>query len=279
MGVNMRKRYCLILWVILLSFWPWISAGAVMAAEEGFADQYYRIQDLGDILTAEEEQTLLSLLDEISIRQKMDVVIVTEDTLDGDDPQKCADDVYEFCQFGYGPDKDGILLMIDMDGGSCTISTGGYGITAFTDVGIDYLLDGVTEEFADGNYAEGLTTYAKRCDAMITQARVGEPFDADSMPRKPLSLIWAGISLAVGTGAAAVIVGVMKSQLKTVRQQKTAVNYVRQGSMRLTRQSDQFLYHHIDRVEKPKENRSGSASTTHRSSSGTEHGGGTRKFK
>lgn len=257
----------------------WNATGRVLAAEEGFADEYYRVQDLGDILTDEEEQNLLSLLDEISIRQNMDVVIVTEDTLNGVDPQEYADDIYDTCHFGYGVDKDGLLLLVDMDSGSCTISTCGYGITAFTDAGIDYLLEDVTESFKDGKYAEGLTDYAEQCDTFITQARNGEPFDKGSLPREPLSPVWIVISLAVGIVVSAVIVGVMKSQLKTVYQQKKASDYVRPGSMRLTQQSDQFLYRNVERIEKPKENKSGSGSTTHSSSSGTTHGGGTKSFK
>lgn len=273
-----NKRYA-ILWIFLLVFLFCIPARTALAEEKGFSDAYYRVQDRGSILTEEEEQTLLSLLDEISIRQKMDVAIVTEKSLDGEDPQQYADNVYEYCQFGYGADKDGILLLMDMDGGNCTISTCGYGITAFTDAGIDYLLDGVTSSFADGAYATGLTTYANRCDAMISQARAGEPFNANSVPRKPLSQIWIVISLAVGLGVSALTVSVMKSQLKSVSQQRTAKNYVRPGSLMLTQQNDYFLYRNVNRIEKSKENRTSSGSTTHQSSSGTTHGGGSRKFK
>ena len=49
---------------------------------ESFADEYYRVNDLADLMTDSEESKLLDVLDEISIRQKMDVIVMTTDTLE-----------------------------------------------------------------------------------------------------------------------------------------------------------------------------------------------------
>ncbi len=71
----------------------------------------------------------------------------------------------------------------------------------------------------------------------------------------------------------------MKGQLKTVQSQSKADDYVKSGSMKLTKQNDLFLYKHVERREKPKESdRSAGGSKTHTSSSGSTHGGGGGKF-
>ena len=99
------------------------------------------------------------------------------------------------------------------------------------------------------------------------------------MPRKPLSAIWLGISFAIGLGGALLVVGANKSELKSVGMQQEARNYVRPGSMKVTKRSDFFLYRQVTRTEKPKAKSSGGGgSSTHTSSAGKTHGGGGGKF-
>ena len=59
----------------------------------------------------------------------------------------------------------------------------------------------------------------------------------------------------------------MRAQLKSVRTQDSAVDYVRQGSMELTRSNDIFLYHTVTKTAKPKDSDSSSGS------SDSDHGG------
>ena len=80
------------------------------------------------------------------------------------------------------------------------------------------------------------------------------------------------ISLAVGFVIAFIATAVMRSKLKSVRPKSGAADYVKEGSFRLTRSNDFFLYRTVSRVAKPKDNGS------HRSSSGRSHGGGGGKF-
>jgi len=57
-----------------------------------------------------------------------------------------------------------------------------------------------------------------------------------------------------------------------------ASDYVRPGSMNVAYANDVFLYSHVNRTAKPKDNDSSGGSATHTSSSGTTHGGGGGKF-
>lgn len=270
----MKKKISVILFVIVLCL---SMALPVFAAEaDGFADKYYRVVDMADLLTDGDEETLIEKLDEISLRQNIDVVIATTDDLEGYSVRDYADLLYEQCQFGYGSDKDGLMLLISMEDHDWYISTCGYGITAFTDAGIEYIGKQIKSDLSDGNYAAAFSSYAELCDNFITQARNGDPYDNGNLPREPLSLIWIPIALVIGFVIAKIIVGNMKSKLKTVRAQAAANSYVKNGSMNITESRDLFLYHTVTRTEKPKNNSSGSS--THSSSSGTTHGGGGGKF-
>lgn len=268
----MKKKISLILSVVFLCF---ITAIPV-CANDGFADQYYRVIDMADLLTKSEENALIEILDELSIRQNMDVTVATTDDLEGFSVRDYADILYEQCQFGYGASNDGLILLISMEDRDWYISTCGYGIYSFTDAGIQYIGNQILPELSAGNYYTAFEKYATLCDEFITQARTGQPYDYGNLPRGELSLVWIPISLVIGFIFAQVIVGNMKNQLKTVRSQATANSYVKKNSMNITSSRDLFLYHTVTRIAKPKNNSSGSS--THRSSSGTRHGGGGGKF-
>ena len=49
---------------------------AAAMASEGFTGEYERLIDMADLLTYEEESELLETLNEISERQKMDIVLI-----------------------------------------------------------------------------------------------------------------------------------------------------------------------------------------------------------
>ena len=238
-----------------------------------------RVVDLADLLDNSEEADLLSMLDEISNRQELDVVVVTVNTLDGKTPMDYADDFYDYNGYGFGENRDGVLLLVSMEDRDRWISTSGYGITVFTDAGIEYISEKFLPDLSDGNYADAFTTYAEHCDEFITQARTGEPYDTNNLPKEPFNVFTSLlISLAVGILVSLIVTGKMKGKLKTVRMQPAAEEYVRKGSMLVTESSDLFLYSHVDRRAKSKDNDSGGGSSTHTSSSGSSHGGGGGKF-
>lgn len=273
---RIQKKIMAVLAALLLAILFCIPASAAEGTGEGFTGDYYRLMDMADLLSDSEEATLLRALDEVSERQKLEVVIATIDTLDGSDIVAYADDLYDYCQFGYGPDKDGIMLLISKEDRDWYISTCGYGITAFTDAGVQYIGGQMKSDLSAGNYAAAFRTYIEKCDEFITQAQAGKPFDKSSLPKTPMSAIWIPISLIVGIALAVLTVGGMKAQLKTVRFQPEAKNYIRDGSLNITQSRDLFLYRTVDKTEKSRDDDSGSS--THTSSSGTTHGGGGGKF-
>lgn len=272
----MKKRVFTIFFALLLSV---ISAIPVFA-ESNVA----RLLDEPDLLSDSEEADLESKLDEISERQKVDIVVAAVNSLEGMTAMEYADDFYDYNGYGFGAEKDGILFLISMGERDWYISTTGYGITAITDAGREYIAEQFIDDLSGGEYAAAFTTFAELCDEFITQAKTGEPYDVDHMPEEPFDPFGC---LIIALGASFVIsliaTRIMKGQLKSVHSQLVADSYVKEGSMRLTKEKDLFLYKKVDRRERPKPEDSGNSgssggSKTHTSSSGTTHGGGGGKF-
>lgn len=240
-----------------------------------------RMVDMADLLSDSEEKELQNQLDEISERQKVDVVVVTVDSLGSKSPMDYADDFYDYNGYGFGNKKDGILLLLSMEERDWHITTTGFGITAITDAGLDYISDEFVSYLSDGEYADGFKVYAELCDEFITQAKTGKPYDVNNMPKEPFKLFpKIIIALGIGFAVAFVVTMMMKGQLKSVRRQAAADSYVKQGSMVITDSRDLYLYRNVTRTARPKDSSSsgGGGSSTHSSSSGSSHGGGGGKF-
>lgn len=59
------------------------------------------------------------------------------------------------------------------------------------------------------------------------------------------------IGVIIGIAIAVIIMLALKGQLKSVRMEHTARNYIKQGSFRLTEQREIYLYKKVDAHEKP----------------------------
>lgn len=242
-----------------------------------------RLVDEADLLSQSEEAELLTTLDEISTRQKMDVVVATVNGLRGKTAEAFADDFFDYHNYGQGDDHDGILLLVSMEDRDWHISTTGTAIRTFTDAGLDYMSNCFLPLLSSGDVAQAFSTYAGLADQFITQAKTDRPYDFDNLPKGPFNLIlWGGVSLFVGFLAALLYTAKLKAQLTSVRPQKGAQNYFKEGSFQLTQSQDLFLYRTLDRRTRPKSSNSFSSgrggSSSHHSSSGRSHGGRGGKF-
>ncbi len=272
----MKRRISSLICILVLCLMTW--SPAWVAADTIPAERLLpRLVDNADLLTDTEESNLLGRLDQISETQQCDVVIVTTNSLDGKSSTQYADDFFDYNGYGMGTDYSGILLLISMEDRDWAMSTHGFGIDAFTDAGLEYLEDQFLTDLSNGYYVDSFTAYANTCDDMLRQARNGKPYDYNNMPKEPFSLMWIPIALFGGAVISFIVVGVMKAELKSVRKQAAANNYVRQGSLNITESRDTYLYRKVDKREKPKNN-GGGGSSTHRSSSGRSHGGSSGKF-
>ena len=266
----MNKRILSLLFAALLCF----ASLTVAYAESALP----RLVDEADLLYDYEEEELLALLDEISERQQFDVVVVTVDSLDGYSAQAYADDFYDYNGYGYGSNYDGALLLLAMDNREWYISTYGYGITALTDYGVEYIGAQMLSHLSGGYYYDAFVIFAERCDDFVTQAKSGEPFDVHNAPKGKFTFFKnLLVALLIGLVVGLIAVLVMKAQLKSVSFKANANTYEKQGSMQVTGAHELFLYRNVSRVKKAENNSSG-GSSTHTSSSGRSHGGGGGRF-
>ena len=232
-----------------------------------------RLVDEAGLLSGTECAAFEKQLDELSAQYGLDVVIVTTDSTGSRTPMEYADDYFDYND--YAP--DGVLLLVSMEEGDWWISTTGYGITAFTDAGIEYIGKKVVPYLSDGEYAKAFTAFTDLCDQFLSQAKTGDPFDTHNLPKEPFKLVRnAIIALVIGLASAFFATGSMKKKLKSVVQKSQANDYVSPGSLQITQSRDFHLYTHLDRREKAQSSSGGSS--THTSSSGTTHGGGGGKF-
>lgn len=232
------------------------------------------LADEAQLLTAEEAAQVESQLSQISARHGVAVVVVTVSSTDGKTAEDFADDYFD--KGGYG--TDGVLLLVSTQDNVWWISTAGFGITAITDRGREYIAERFVPYLSDGEYALAFGEFAALCDEFINQAKTGEPYDGSHMPQEPFAFGFSlVIALVIGLVAALIVTGNMKGKLKSVRRQVRADDYVEPGSLKLTYTRDLFLYSQLDKREKPKSSEE-SGSTTHTSASGTTHGGGGGTF-
>ena len=254
---------------------------AVVTEEAAAPDPNHpvRLVDDADLLASEEEQDLLSKLNEISERQAVDVVVVTVDSLDGKTPEAFADDYFDYNGYGIGADRDGIILVISMGERQMAMSTRGFGITAFTDEGQDYIWDMITPYIGNESYAAAFNEFADLCDDFISQAKAGEPYDVGNMPDKVgiIGIIaWLIPSFLIAAVISLFLKKKKRKSLKTVMMRNDATDYW--DELELTENYDQYLRRDITTVKIKSDDDDSGGSSVHISSSGATHGGSSRSF-
>lgn len=222
------------------------------------------LMDHAGLLTQAEATALKARLEAIADRFSVEVAIVTVDSCNGMDREKYAKELYKESGYGRGQDKDGILLVIEMDAANrgWAIYCKALGDVALSESHREQLGEDMTPDLKAGRFADAFNTFADRCEERIDIAINGEPFD----PGFTLLL-----SLGIGFLLAAIVTAVMKRQLKSVRFQHAAANYVREDSMHVTEAYEFFLYSTVEKRARPKSSSgsSGSVGSREGSSSGS----------
>ena len=218
-----------------------------------FAAQNPRLVDGADLLSYDQETELLDYLDQLSRELQCDLVVITVQSCDGSSPDHVAEDFYDRYGYGYGADRDGVLLLLSMEERDWRILSNGFAADAITLGDIDEIGAQIVDELSAGEYMEAFEEFASLCHYEINGERNGFPFDFGT------SLM---VSLGIGVAAALITTLIMRSKLKSVRTQTGAREYTKPGSMQLTHANDLFLYRTMNRRAKPQQ------------SSGSRSGGG-----
>lgn len=242
-----------------------------------YANSLPKVVDQAGLLSTGEIAELEARCNAVSEQYGLDVVIVTEDEYVSS-AMNAADDFFDYNGYGVGEDHSGVLLYINMDTRDYWISTCGYGITVFTDDGIEYIGDKITSHLSDGDYYGAFSSFVSLCDDFAFQAKNDKPYTNSNLPKGPFPVIpYLIVSIAIGVIAALIRSIMLKGELKSVAPQDSAVDYITAGSVNVQDAGQIYLYRNVARTERAQSS-SGSSSSTHTSSSGMTHGGGGGKF-
>ena len=227
-----------------------------------------KIIDNADLLSASEEAALEDKAQSIVDLYEMDVVILTVDSTNGRYIESYADDYYDNNGYGIGPDYSGVLLMLAMDTREWAISTCGEAIQALSDWEIEVLFEVMADDLSSGNYSAAFRAYLQELEDLFGQYRDSQVTDAGDYLR--VVFVYQFIGAAVG----GIAILVMRGQMNTAKAQTGAASYLMDGSFRMNRHLDLFLYSRVNRTRRQQNN----GSSVHRSSSGRSHGGGHGRF-
>ena len=222
-----------------------------MALSVSAAPQTFVLDDAG-LLTQQEAAELSGTLSRLSDTYDAQIVVVTIPSAEGNDPDAVVDYFYDNMGIGYGEGLDGVLLLGCMDPREYRILSNGYCGSAINTGAIDDIGNAIVNDLTDGDYAEAFGGFADKCEYYLDGYLNGFPFDFG---------ISIGIALLIGVLVGQIVGKVLKGQLKTVRREHRAQNYVKSGSLTLTEQRDTFLYRDVKRIKKATDSNSNTRSS------------------
>lgn len=234
--------------------------------------------DEADLLSDDEEQTILQKLYTVSQNRECNIAILTVDDHTGP-IQDFSDDYFDYNAMGADYDGNGILFMLSMYDREWAISTAGKAKYAFTDYGQEELVDRMSPYLSDDEYYDAFMSYADICDIYLQEYDNGYAIDVNNPYHTQydyLKLLL--ISLLCGFGVALIPILVMKSQLHTVHSKSNASGYQSHQGLNMISHEDRFITSRITHTPIPRNDNSSrggghGGSTIHTSSSGTSHGG------
>ena len=250
----------------------------VAAAQEG------NVYDDAALLT---ETEIDALNDDILALQEAsgwNVYAVTTADASGKSAMAYADDFFD----EHSPEQeDGVVVLVDMDNREITISACGDAMRYLTDERVDAILDDAYADAGNDAYGDCLDTMldgiAGYYDAGIQSNQYNYDTETGAVSRyRTLTLTEILIALVIAVGVGAIIYGVVvgKYQLRFGTYQ---YDFRESGRVDLRVRDDHFVNQTVTHRRIPKENTSGGGgssgrTSTHTSSSGRTHSGGSRKF-
>ncbi|MBR1585404.1 MAG: TPM domain-containing protein [Clostridia bacterium] len=224
-----------------------------------------RVFDEADLLSAATESQLETAIGQIGSQYSFDVVIATVPHTNNQEPRYFAADFYDYGGFGYNSTHDGVLLLIVSSTRKYFILTTGTGERIFSDSVLYDIEDAVVPSMRRNDFNNA---------AIVFVDEVGDRLQLHTPLGRANALF--PFLVAIGLVVALITTLIFKAQMKTVRRQTSATQYIRQGSFNLSRVQDVYLYSSTTRTRIETSSSSGGHSGGgggFTGSSGTHHGG------
>ena len=203
------------------------------------------IFDNAGLLTAEERARLEGLSADITAEYPINVYVLTVDDfrdINASSVFEAAEQFYLSHGLGYGPNQDGMLLLLSMEERDYSlIAYGDYALTNLTDYGRQKISGEFLDDFRNNDWAGGFTDYLTVTKAYLKEARENRPVDVypeePPDPKKVRSLS-AVISLLMGFPASLLACLGMKSKMRSVSAAHAANQYLNPGSVNFSDRSE-----------------------------------------
>ena len=264
------------------------SAGKACAAPL-YAERTDRasIEDMAGILSDEEERDLLSLAEQISLDNNMDIRVVTTDDTGGKSTRSFSDDYFESLTGTY----EGACYLIDMDNREFYLTTEGRMIWYINDDRRDAILDHAYGYASSGDFDEVFRSMLSDTQRFLNQGveHGTVQYDEDTGTYTYYS---EPKGVTCGEGLLAGLIGLLtaagsffgiraKYQLKFP--EKENYSFHDNVHLNLNMKQDSFVRRFVTHRHIPRNTGGGGGghshtSTTHHTSSGHSAGGGGRKF-
>lgn len=252
------------------------------------------VADYDELLSVTEERQLEEKISEISQEYSFDIVILTFDDLDGKDIETYTADYFMDNGYGYGSERDGLILSIysgrdedirkfcSLGHGSGEDATGVYFYNCLYDE------SSVVDSLSDDEFYAAFSEYLDLAREFLAAYEDGDAYNPHTNRYRRPGVLNTGFSvgelfvgalivLAVSAVVAFIYLYILKSKMNTARRAANAAGYVENGSFVLRRQKDFFVFSNVSRVRiKSDTNSHGGGSF--RSSGGSSFKGGSGRF-
>ncbi|WP_434778735.1 TPM domain-containing protein [Neisseria sp. Ec49-e6-T10] len=311
----MKKNHLLLLFPLLLLLLMTLAPVFVQAKPTTF-NKDIKIYDYAQLFTQTEKNNLSQIAQDIAKNERIDIAVVTTNKPNGKTSRDYADDFYDAYQFGYGEDRSGLIMLINMKEREIWISTTGKAIDIFTDQKINLILDSIYIDLAQNHYFNASKQFLELSESYIEQQVQSTTLQdiQDNIPaqimvqkenktanpalNKPTSTSEKLLeSLKLGTTMGGIIIFLLTLWNKQkISQAPNAHTYLDEKGFVVTLCTDDLVDSKVTRTHIPQESEhkplasntsknsstsntsTSSPSTTHQSLSGTTHGGAGRKF-
>ena len=245
---------------LLLALCLVLSLGGAALASNQITMPY--VTDAAGLLTNEQVMALEAQAKQIAENYGCaPYILVVENYRDYEDTYDIYEagmNLYERWELGYGPEKNGLLLILSMaERDYALVTYGSVTHRAFTDYGQDYLYEQFLDNFRNDDWAGGFQDYLNTGAWLLEQAKNGTPYDVDTAPRgfNPLIIV---IPLVLALAVCLVLTG----QMKTAKRKTEAGDYMVPGGTDMRVVQDIFTHRTVTRqVIQQNENKGGGGTT------------------
>ena len=218
--------------------------GGLVLAPDSISSGTYILDGAG-LLSADERARLEDLSAQITAEYPINVYVLTVDDyrdINRDGVFEAAEQYYLSHGLGYGPNQDGMLLLLSMDDRDYSlIAYGDYALTNLTDYGRGKLSEQFIDDFRSDDWMGGFTDYLTVTKDYLKEAKENRPVDIypkDPPDPKKVRGLGAVISLIMGFPASLLACTGMKAKMRSVKAAHAASQYLNPGSVNFSDRSE-----------------------------------------